>query len=198
MIESRRRFVFAVCLLPLPLRAQTPAPRVKVEDQWFDGVARVADADLRLNGTGVRAVAWFKGYAAGLYLSARATTAEQALALAGPKRLQLRMLYEVPAAEFVKAVHKGVLRNATAQQAVALEARLAQFESQVAALARVRRGQVIDLDHEPGRGMSLRVDGTLRGELIAGDDFFTAVLRSFVGAQPYDEKLKAGLLGGPA
>ncbi len=198
MAESRRRFLLAACLFALPVWAQTPAPRVKVEDQWFDGVARVAGTDLLLNGTGVRAVAWFKGYAAGLYLRARATSAEQALAMAGPKRLQLRMLYDVPAAEFVKAVHKGVLRNATAQQAAALAAGLAQFERQVSELSRVRRGDVIDLDYEPGRGMSLRLNGTLRGGLIAGDDFFTAVLRSFVGERPYDERLKAGLLGGPA
>ena len=46
-----------------------------MEGQPFERRVVVAGAELRLNGTGVRAVAWFKGYAAGLYLTRRAATA---------------------------------------------------------------------------------------------------------------------------
>jgi hypothetical protein len=35
----------------------------------------VGDTDLKLNGVGLRAVAWLKGYAAGLYLPKKATAA---------------------------------------------------------------------------------------------------------------------------
>ncbi|MBC7941605.1 MAG: chalcone isomerase family protein [Chitinophagaceae bacterium] len=171
------------------------AGRVQVEGQWFDATARVAGSELRLNGTGVRAVAWFKGYAAGLYLADKAGSAAQAVDMAGPKRLQIRMLAEAPAAEFVKALNKGVLRNLSAAELAALEAPLDQLEARIAALGKVRVGDVVDLDHEPGRGLVMRVNGTLRGDAIVGDDLFAAVLRSFVGNRPYDEKLKAGLLG---
>ena len=174
------------------------AERVNVEGQWFDKTVEVGGTALRLNGTGVRAVAWFKGFAAGLYLTtADARTAAQVLAATGPKRLQIRMLHEVPAAEFSKAVRKGVTRNSTPAEQQALSQRLVTFETQVAALKSVRPGDVVDLDLDPGRGLQLRLNGQPRGEPIAGDDFYAAVLRTFVGDKPYDDKLKVGLLGGP-
>ena len=84
-----------------------------LEGQTFAGRMLVAGAELRLNGIGLRAVAWFKGFVAGLYLTGSASTPRQVLAQAGPKRLQLRMLQDVPAAEFVKALQRGIDRNAT-------------------------------------------------------------------------------------
>lgn len=176
--------------------AESEAPaRVQVEGQWFEGEHTLAGTRLRLNGTGVRGVAWFKGYAVGLYLPEAASTAERAVAMAGPKRLQIRMLYTVPAEEFVKALNKGVVRNATEQEMSRLTAPLAQFARQVGALSQVKVGDVVDLDHEPGKGLTMRVNGTLRGDLVPGDALFAAVLRSFVGDRPYDKKMKAGLLG---
>ena len=115
--------------------------------------------------------------------------------MAGPKRLQLRMLRELPAAEFNKAVHKGVSRNVSAGQLQALQGRLDEFGTQVDALNKLKAGDVVDLDHEPGQGMAMRLNGTLRAGSIPGDDFFAALLLSFLGDEPYDKKLKAGLLG---
>ena len=183
-------------VLCAPALAQgAPVARVQVEGQWFEGQAEVAGTALRLNGTGIRAVAWFKGYAAGLYLPSAASTPEQAVEMPGPKRIQIRMLNDVPAEEFVKALNKGVARNVTPQELAALQDGLAQFARQVGALKQVKTGDVVNLDHEPGRGLLMRVNGTLRGDPIGGDDLFAAVLRSFVGQRPFDEKLKAGLLG---
>lgn len=187
---QRRGIVFGLLATAVAARAQ-----VRVEGQTFEAVARVAGSDLVLNGVGLRAVAWFKGYAAGLYLPSKAGTAAQVQAMAGAKRLRLRMLQEVPAEEFVKAFRKGVTRNTAAGDLPALSARMDTFAALVAAVGRVKKGDVIDLDLEPGRGTAFSLNGTLRGERIAGDDFYAALLRSFVGEHPYDDKLKAGLLG---
>jgi hypothetical protein len=62
----------------------------------------------------------------------------------------------------------------------------------------VRKGDTVDLDLDPGRGTLFGLNGTLRGEPVTGDDFYAALLRSFVGDKPYDKRLKAGLLGSPA
>jgi hypothetical protein len=166
-----------------------------VEGQAFALRVAVAGAELRLNGTGVRAVAWFKGYAAGLYLPLPAATAEQVLAQAGPKRLQLRMLQDVPAHEFVNALRKGVERNAEPAERPVLALREQLFAEQIAALGSVRKGDVIDLDFDPARGLLFARNGTLRGQVIEGADFYAALLRAFIGPHPYDERLKAGLLG---
>jgi hypothetical protein len=202
--RQRRRWLGLLTVAPLlpllaagrtALAANAAAGRVQVAGQWFDGTAQVAGASLLLNGTGVRQVAWFKGFAAGLYLPARASSAEQALSQSGPKRLQLRMLREVPAGEFVKALNKGVARNSSPQELQALEPAIAQFDQMIAALGTVQPGDVVDLDHEPGRGLVMRVNGTLRGDAVGSDGMFPALLRAFVGDKPYDDKLKAGLLG---
>lgn len=179
-----------------PLHAQE-GPRV-VEGQAFARRVALAGTELQLNGTGVRAVAWFKGYAAGLYLPQRSTSLAQVLADGGPKRLQLRMLQDVPAAEFVKALNKGVERNAPAADAAALQPFQRRFADLIMQTGQVRKSDVVDLDLDPTRGMLFSLNGTLRGELAGGQELFNAVLRSFVGEHPYDEKLKAGLLAGLA
>lgn len=189
------RRLFAVLLLaPALPRAQDDVVAV-VEGKRFARRVQVAGSELLLNGTGVRAVAWFKGFAAALYLRSRATTAAQAVAMAGPKRLQLVMLQKVPAQEFVKAFRKGLQRNAPEAELPQLRERMAQFEAAVAATGTLHRGDVVILDYEPGRGMTFRLNGTLRSEAIVGEDFYAALLRSFVGERPYDRELRAGLLG---
>lgn len=160
--------------------------------------ALVGGTELRLNGVGVRAVAWFKAFVAALYLDAPARSAAEAVAVAGPKRLQMQMLHAVPADELVKALRKGVARNTAAQAQAALQPALDEFSRLLAALGRLREGAVIDLDWEPTRGVLLRLDGTLRGVVAQAGSLFPAVLLSFVGDRPYDVRLKAGLLAGRA
>lgn len=178
-----------------PFAALAQEGAVQIEGASFERRVRVAGSELLLNGTGVRAVAWFTGYAAGLYLPSRASSAVQAVALEGPKRLQMRMLHEVPAAEFVKAFRKGVQRNTAPAELPGLAARMDRFAALIAAVGNVKKGDVVDLDLEPGRGTAFSLNGKLRGEPIEGSDFYAALLRSFIGDRPYDKKLKAGLLG---
>ena len=180
----------------LSVRAQAQDTPRMVEGQAFVQRLNLAGGDLRLNGTGVRAVAWFKGYVAGLYLSRPSTTMAEVLAAPGPKRLQLRMLQDVPAEEFVKALNKGVERNTAADEMQALRPQMQRFAELIAATVTVRKGDVVDLDFDPARGMLFNLNGTLRGEPLAGDALYAALLRSFMGNRPYDGKLKAGLLRG--
>ena len=172
-------------------------PRI-VEGQPFANRVRLLNTETQLNGTGVRAVAWFKGYAVGLYLPERATTLAQVLAQAGPKRLQLRMLQDVPAAEFVKALNKGMERNSPAEAWPELAPRVQRLAEQITASGRVRKGDVVDLDLDPTRGLLFARNGKLVAEPIAGVDFYAALLRAFIGEHPYDERMKAGLLAQPA
>ena len=114
---------------------------VSFEGLRFARRVTVAGVPLLLNGTGLRAVAWFKGFAAALYLPQRTAVPAQAVAMAGPKRLQLRMLHDVPAAEFAKAFRKGVGRNAGADEMPRLSERMQRFESLVQTLGTVAQGR---------------------------------------------------------
>lgn len=184
--------------LGLPLAFVLPArAQVTVEGYTFARDAQVAGQALRLNGVGLRAVAWLKGYATGLYLNAKAGTPQAVLGNTGAKRLQLRMLQEVPAEEFVKAFDKGVSRNTPAAELPALKDRMQRFNALVMGLVKVKKGDVVDLDWLPDTGLQFSHNGRVLGAPIAGADLYGALLRIFVGQRPVDPEMKIGLLGGP-
>lgn len=190
----RRLLIAAGFAAALPAHATRS---ITTEGVTFAGEIRLADTALQLNGVGLRAVAWLKGYAAGLYLPRRASTEAQVLETPGAKRLQLRMFQEVPAEEFVKAFVKGVERNTPAPEAARLADRIAAFNATVRGLATLRKQDVIDLDFIPGKGLVLSRNGAVRGAPVPGEDFYAALLRCFIGHRPADPEMKVGLLGGP-
>ena len=181
--------------LALP-RAFAASP-ISVDGLRFAGEIQLDGQSLQLNGVGLRAVAWLRGYAAGLYLTQRATTPEQVLAPSGPKRLQLGMLLEVGIEEFIKAFHKGVERNTPAAALPSLAGRMAEFDKLLQGMVKVRKMDIVDLDWLPQKGLRLSLNGRERGQPIPGEDLYAALLRIFVGQRPVDRELKIGLLGGP-
>jgi len=182
-------------LAAAPGQAQAAAPENPIAGVRFEPQVQLAGQALQLNGTGLRAVAWLKGYAAGLYLAQPAASPEVVVAQPGAKRLQLRLLMDVPVAEFVKAFHKGVERNTPADQQAGLAERMARFDALLQPLGKVKKGDLVNLDLLPGQGMLFWHNGRQLGPAIPGDDFYAALLRIFIGEHPVDDALKAGLLG---
>lgn len=185
------RRLFALALLALALSAQA----ARIEDQTFEDRIRLADTELTLNGVGLRAVAWLKGYAAGLYLPQKASTPAAVLAQKGAKRVQLRMLLDVGSEEFRKAWDKGMKRNHSPAEYEPMQERIAKFSATIGAIGKLKKGDVIDLDYLPGKGLQLSLNGTPRGEAVSGEDLYAGLLKIFVGNVPVDARLKAGLLG---
>jgi hypothetical protein len=186
-------------LLAFLMAVAIPAHALRVDNMEFPDRMKLGGQELVLNGVGFRAVLVYKGYAAALWLPQRATTAAQVQAVPGPKRLQMRMLVDVPASEFSKAFLKGVRRNTPAADQPALAERMAKFDAQILALQTVKKGDVVDLDYLPDAGgLTMRVNGQSRGEPIAGEEFYAALLRVFIGRKVSDDELRAALLGGPA
>lgn len=190
----RRSLLICVLATALPAWATRS---ITTEGVTFPGDIKLAGTSLQLNGVGLRAVAWLKGYAAGLYLPKKAATETEVLQQMGAKRLQLRMLQDVDAEEFVKAFVKGVARNTPPADAARLTERMAQFNAVVRGLVKLKKKDVIDLDFIPGKGLVLLRNGAPRGAPVAGEDFYAALLRCFVGVRPADADMKIGLLGGP-
>ena len=198
-VSQRRRRAAWTWLLCAALAAaagsQAAAPENPIAGVRFAPQVQLAGQALQLNGTGLRAVAWFKAYAVALYLAQPALSAEAALSQPGAKRLQMRLLVDVPVAEFVKAFHKGVERNTPAAQHAGLVDRMARYDGLLQPLGKVLKGDQVDLDLVPGQGMVFWHNGRQLGAVIPGDDFYGALLRIFLGEHPVDEALKAGLLG---
>ena len=180
----------------LPARAAEPVN--PIGGVRFEPQAQVAGQALQLNGTGLRALRIFKAYAAALYLPQRATTADAVVAQAGAKRLQIRMLWGVPAGEFVKAFDLGVKRNHPLEVQARLAERVARFDALLAPLGKIASGDTVNLDFQPGQGLVFSLNGRTVGAPIPGDDFYDALLRVFIGEQVSDDKLRAGLLGQPS
>jgi Chalcone isomerase-like len=187
-----RRALFAGLLL-----AASVASAARLAGQNFDDHIRLANTDLVLNGVGLRGVLMLKGYTAGLYLVSKARTPEQVLAVKGAKRVQMKMLIDVETKEFVKAFDVGMQRNNTEAEQAAMRERMVQFNREVALIGAVKKGDVIDLDFIPSRGLLLSLNGQPRGEAIAGEDLYAGLLKIFIGERPVDKKLKAGMLGLP-
>jgi Chalcone isomerase-like len=185
----------AISLACAALLAGAGARAATLEGFQFDNAIRMGQSELHLNGLGLRAVSIIKGYAAGLYLTERASSAEAVLHAKGPKRLQLRMLREARPHDFNKALVSGMRKNATPEELQALGERIVQLERIIDSIGSTKKGDTINLDFMPERGTTLSMNGTTRGDTIAGADFYNALLEIFVGDRPVDAKLKKGLLG---
>jgi hypothetical protein len=105
------------------------------------------------------------------------------------------MLRDVDADTFSGAVSDGLKANNTEKQLAGLEGRIETLETNLTAIGEARKGSMIHFEFTPEAGTRIVVDGRQMGMAIQGDDFFTAVLRVWVGDAPVDAGLKEALLG---
>jgi len=175
-MPSRRRTLLlagamALCGLAVPAAGAAEAA-TRIEGVSFEHRVQLAGQALQLNGVGLRAVAWFKGYAAGLYLGQRAQTAEQVLGMQGAKRLSMRMMVDVPVGEFVKAFHKGIdFATAQGSDVIAVAAGVVTFAGEKAGygnLVEVSHGNGLVTRYGHNQALAVGVGKTVaRGDLLA-------------------------------
>jgi hypothetical protein len=177
------------CAAPGVLAAEVAG--VKLEDR-----TKVGASDLVLNGAGVRTRAIFKVYAIGLYLPDKKPAATDAIGAPGPKRVAIHMLRDVDAATFTEALVEGMRPNHDEATMKTLEPRIAELSSIMNELKEAKKGMMVLLDWQPGAGTVVSVDGKSRGKPIAGEDFYRALLRIWIGERPVQDDLKKALLGG--
>jgi chalcone isomerase-like protein len=132
----------------------------------------------------------------GLYLPEKKTVASDAIGAPGAKRVAIHMLRDVDAATFTEALSDGIKANHDEATMKALEPRIAQLAAIMAELKEATKGMQILLDWQPASGTVVSVDGAPRGKAIAGEDFYRALLRIWLGEKPVQDDLKKALLGG--
>ncbi len=189
-----RRF-FLLTLLLATTWATAPAAAAVLEGQRFEERTRLASHELQLNGLGVRAAYIFKAFVAALYLPEKTVQPRHILEQDTPRRLQLRMLMDIGSDEIKKALLRGMRKNVSDVEWVAMQLRVDQFARTIDTIGVAREGDTINLDYLPEQGLRLAVNEVPRGPAIAGADFYQALLEIFVGAHPVDTRLKKGLLG---
>ena len=163
---------------------------VRIEDK-----TKVGNNELTLNGAGLRKRAFFQVYAIGLYLPQKSAAPAAILEQAGPKRVAIHMLRNVGADAFTEALADGIRANHSDAETKALEPRLKELSAIMAELKEAKKGMAIALDWQPGAGTVLLVNGAAHGKPIAGEDFYRALLRIWIGDKPVQDDLKKALLG---
>ena len=185
-----------VALVALAFWAALTAHAAEVAGVKLDDRTKVGGAELALNGAGLRKRAFFQVYAMGLYLAEKKPGAADAIGSPGAKRVAIHMLRDVDAATFTEALTDGMRANHEEAVMKALEPRVAQLAAIMAELQEAKKGMAILLDWQPGTGTVVTVEGKPRGKPIAGEDFYRALLRIWLGERPVQDDLKKALLGG--
>jgi len=160
----------------------------------IDDKTQVESRDLVLNGAGLRKKFVFNVYVIGLYLPEKKNDAAAVLQLAGPKRAAIHMLRNVKADDFTEALVDGLRENHSEADFRKLEPRVKELADIMAEVKEAKKGMAIALDWT-GSETRLLVDGKQAGKAIAGEDFYRALLRIWLGEHPVQDDLKKALLG---
>ncbi len=172
----------------------TRADEVTIHGVRLPKKRTVGDCELVLNGTALRKVWGFKVYVTGLYLTKPSRDANHIMSRdKAPKRLHMTMMRQLGSKEFESTVKKNIEKNFSPEEqkryAKQLKAFLGCFDDELDLV----KGSAINIDYLPGKGMQVTVDGR-EHELIAGESFYHAALRLWIGTPP-QASIKTGLLG---
>jgi len=183
------RLLAFLLLVPLAAMAAEVAG-VKLDDK-----TRIGSTELVLNGAGLRKRAFFQVYAMGVYVQQRSGNAATVVEQPGAKRVAIHMLRNVGADAFNEALADGIRANSSEAEAKMLEPRLKELGAIIGGVGEAKKGMAIYLDWT-GAETQVVIQGKPVGKPIAGEDFYRALLRIWVGDRPVQDDLKKALLGG--
>jgi len=166
----------------------------------FDDQTSLASQPLVLNGAGVRKRGYYKADVTALYLPQKTTNPDHIFKLNGVRRVQLNLLRDFTSATISRifiADFKQVASDAEFKQLIN---EIGQIGSVYAAIPRVGKGDVINLDWVPGKGWmcfqngkqivtDMVPSGSINSELA-----FQIYMRMYIG-QAAPENYRNGLLG---
>lgn len=183
--------IFA-CVVSQPGRA------AEVAGIKFADTANVSGQHLRLNGLGVRSKQVDKMYAAGLYLQARASTADEVMGAEGPRRIELVMMRDFSAQDLGEAFITGLTNNMDKAERPKIVAQMIRFGEMFSEVQGLKKGDKVDIDWLPGTGTQCYVNGKKVGQVNPDLVFYNAILRIWLGEKPSDVALKPKLLASVA
>jgi hypothetical protein len=159
----------------------------------FPDQAQVDGINLTLNGLGLRQATMMKVnvYVAALYVAKTSTDPKALLGLNEPSELILQFVRNVGADDLRKGWSEGFEKNSK-DQLPSLKDRIASLNGW---MSDVKTGERLTFIHKPGAGLQVDVNGAVKG-IVKGDDFAKAFLAIWLGGDPPNPEIKAGMLGG--
>lgn len=161
----------------------------------YEPSVQIGTSRLQLNGAGIRYKAVFKVYTAGLYLGTKAATTEAVLAGPGAKRMHIVMLRDIDGNELGKLFTRGMQDNASREdfsKSIAGTIRMSEIFS---LRKKLTAGENFSVDWVPGTGTVVMINGKPAGEPIKEPEFFSSMMKIWLGNNPADAQLKEALLG---
>ena len=161
----------------------------------FEDPVVVDRVPLQINGSGIRTRFMIKVYAAALYTQAKVATTEAFHKAAGPKRIHLVMLRDVPGDELGKLFTRGLEANLDRATFSRLIPGILKASNLFSECPVLKSGMGFTVDWVPARGAVLNSSCIARTEVINEPEFYAALLNIWLGPKPADDELKASLLG---
>ena len=189
-ISKRILALGGILALALPVHA------VEIEGVKVDDAVHVANADLKLNGAGVRYKLFFKVYVAGLYLPEHKAAVNDVLAITTPRRISLTMLREVSADTFGQSFMDGLANNTTVEERSHIINQMLSFGQMFGSYHSLKPGDNVTVDWIPPVGTVVQLNGKKISDSLPDIAFYNALLKIWLGDQPADKSLKKALLGG--
>jgi hypothetical protein len=166
------------------------AQEATCRDISFPRHLEVSGSDLTLNGLGVRKATFLKVnvYVAAYYVGLPGHDPKPLIESEGPQQLILQFVRNVGVDDLRKAFVEGFERT----KATGLQDRVARLNSW---MTDMKTGQRLAFVRLPHSGVRVTVNGVEKG-VIDGADFSRALMSIWLGPEPPNPELKAGLLGG--
>jgi chalcone isomerase-like protein len=179
-------------LVLLALLFALPSSAGQLEGVQLPDQVTVSGRNLVLNGLGLReaSVLMVDVYVAGLYLETKSSDPAAILAPELPKRIVMKFVRSLGKEKLMDAFTEGFDKNAGADRA-AVAPGLAALN---AAMADVKKDDVIALTYLPETGVTVSVKGR-DAAVIPGGDFQRVLFSIWLGAHPPNVSLREGLLG---
>lgn len=160
-----------------------------------DEIAATNDTpSLKLNGAALRELyLLIETYVGALYLESPSNDPQIIINSQQHKRMEFHVLMKkVSARRLSNALHEALLLNISKQEhkqlQPAIDTMLSFFEGNL------RSGDKVVFQYLPGQGTQVQIGNVLKGT-IAGKDFYSAMLKIWVGESPVSRDFKEQILG---
>jgi len=186
--EMKQLLTATIVLFTITTFAQAEIAGVKLP-----ATVKVGDKDLQLNGGGIRKKFGFSIYVGGLYLPSKSKDGNAIAKANEAQSIRIAIISGMVTSEkFIESTKEG-FQKSTGGNTAPIQAKIDKF-LKLFLQNEIVKGDVYDLTYVPTEGVKVYRNGKLL-DTIAGMDFKTPLFGIWLGNQPADEKLKAGMLG---
>lgn len=176
----------------LTLLAAMPAAALEIGGVTLPDALTAGQRELVINGAGLRKKFFVKVYAGGLYLTEKSGDADAIIAADAPMAIRMRFIYDgVSPEKLIDAWNEG-FTAATGGDTAPIQAGIDKFNGFFTEEAKA--GDTYDIIYSPEQGVRLYRGDRLKG-VIPGLEFKRALFGIWLGDEPADDGLKAGMLG---